>query len=179
MRLKRIMLPTSVRRVVSAAAPHSTPGLPHHHPAAAAVSLALSHSSAAASASGSSIGHQRRYSSSKPSSPDNGSKDLPSGDGSGESSVPSSSSSGSGDSRPTMKLSGLRRKRKAKEPSEAAARVPSVPSTQHLSQEGMHPYLSTSSVREGLENFCQASNVMQHHQHLRSRASSPSTDPYR
>lgn len=69
--------------------------------------------------------HQRRYSSSKPSSPDNGSKDIAAGQSVPAAAKPSDS-----------KASGEKRKRKAKDASELAKRLPVVASTSHLSPEG-------------------------------------------
>lgn len=113
------MLPSSIRRVAAAPSPISLAGAALPRAAAAAATAALSRRGPHS--------HQRRYSSSsKPSSPDNGSgsKDLPSSQ-----SVPSSSTSRSG---------GERRKRKAKDAAgrDSATKLPSVPSTQYLSQEG-------------------------------------------
>ncbi|ROT39926.1 hypothetical protein SODALDRAFT_273885 [Sodiomyces alkalinus F11] len=71
--------------------------------------------------------HQRRFSSSKPSSSDNGPKDIPR-----PSAVPATASSRSGES----KSNGEKRKRKAKD-AVASPKLPSVPSTQHLSQEAL------------------------------------------
>ncbi len=83
---------------------------------------------------------QRRYSSSKPSSPDNGSKSLPG--------VPSSPSSNSNSSPASSSSSSSspKRKRKAKDATTAATsatprpsvqKLPSVPSTQHLPVESL------------------------------------------
>ncbi|KAK0655668.1 hypothetical protein B0T16DRAFT_432861 [Cercophora newfieldiana] len=106
------MLPSSVRQVVSAA------------PLSPVVSsLASSAPRAAASAFGRTYkpnGHQRRYSSSKPSSPDDGSRDF-----AARPSVPASGSS---------KTTGEKRKRKAKE---VAPQLPSVPSTRHIKDEAL------------------------------------------
>jgi len=106
------MLPSSVRRVVSAA-----PSSP------VVSSLASSAPRAAASVFGRAYkpnGHQRRYSSSKPSSPDDGSRDF-----AARPSVPASGNS---------KTTGEKRKRKAKD---AAPPLPSVPSTRHIKDEGL------------------------------------------
>ncbi|KAK3945460.1 hypothetical protein QBC46DRAFT_372296 [Diplogelasinospora grovesii] len=107
------MLPSSVRRVVTAA------------PQCPVVSSLASSAPRAASAYGLSYKpncHQRRYSSSKPSSPDNDPKDFAT-----RPSVPASGSS---------KASGEKRKRKAKEAS-AAPQLPSVPSTRHIKDEAL------------------------------------------
>ncbi|KAL2756986.1 hypothetical protein ACRALDRAFT_1075721 [Sodiomyces alcalophilus JCM 7366] len=71
--------------------------------------------------------HQRRFSSSKPSSSDNGPKDIPR-----QSAVPASASSRSSE----PKSNGEKRKRKSKD-AVASQKLPSVPSTQHLSQEAL------------------------------------------
>lgn len=74
-------------------------------------------------------GHQRRFSSSKPSRSDNGSNEFSAGQ-----SVPASSSRHDG------KASGDKRKRKSKEASARDAsfkKLPSVPATHHMSHEGM------------------------------------------
>jgi hypothetical protein len=105
------MLPSSVRRVVSTA-----PSSP------VVASLASSAPRAAASVFGRAYkpnGHQRRYSSSKPSSPDDGSRDF-----AARPSVPASGGS---------KATGEKRKRKAKD---AGPQLPSVPSTRHIKDEG-------------------------------------------
>ncbi|KAK4167260.1 hypothetical protein QBC43DRAFT_376803 [Cladorrhinum sp. PSN259] len=106
------MLPSSVRRVVAAAATPSTP--------AAVVSSLASTAGATFSLPYRPSGlQQRRYSSSKPSNPSDGSRDLDA-----RASVPSSGSS---------KTIGEKRKRKSKD---AAAQLPSVPSTKHIKDEG-------------------------------------------
>lgn len=71
-------------------------------------------------------GHQRRYSSSKPSSPDNGPKDLAAGQ-----SVPAAAKPSD------AKTSGEKRKRRAKDASEMVKKLPVVPSTAHLSPEAL------------------------------------------
>ncbi|KAL1898582.1 hypothetical protein Sste5346_003486 [Sporothrix stenoceras] len=75
---------------------------------------------------------QRRYSSSKPSSPDNGSKALP-----GVPSTPSNSTSSSSSS--SNSSSSFKRKRKAKQDASrpSVQKLPSVPSTQHLPVESL------------------------------------------
>ncbi len=108
------MLPLSVRRVVSSSAP-SSPAL------SSFASAAFPRTAAAAyTISSLSTRHQRRCSSSKPSSPADGPKDIPAGQ-----SVPASSTQ-------SAKSTGEKRGRKAKEPQAAAHKLPSVPSTQHL-----------------------------------------------
>ncbi|KAF9876711.1 duf1713 domain-containing protein [Colletotrichum karsti] len=117
------MLPSSVRRVVA-----STPQSP--------LAASLSTSAPRAAAATFNLhqvqrpgGHQRRWSSSSPSSPNNnGSKETP-----GQN-VHASTSSNS-----NTKAGGEKRKRKSKDSAErdAAQRLPSVPSTQHLSQEAL------------------------------------------
>ncbi|KAK4194870.1 hypothetical protein QBC40DRAFT_290013 [Triangularia verruculosa] len=103
------MLPLSVRRVVASAAPQS--------PATAVSSLAASAPKSAYRATGL---HQRRYSSSKPSSPDDGTRDF-----AARPSVPASGNS---------KTTGEKRKRKAKD---AGPQLPSVPSTKHIKDEAL------------------------------------------
>ncbi|OAA73847.1 hypothetical protein ISF_00748 [Cordyceps fumosorosea ARSEF 2679] len=115
------MLPSSVRRVVSSAPP-------------AAAGLAAAAAPRAAAAACASIpvvmrGHQRRFSSSKPSRSDNGSSEFSAGQ-----SVPASSS------RPDGKATGDKRKRKSKEASARDAsfkKLPSVPATHHMSHEAL------------------------------------------
>ncbi|KAH8899199.1 hypothetical protein GQ53DRAFT_873389 [Thozetella sp. PMI_491] len=120
--LLSIMLPPSVRRVVAAA--------PQSPVVAAAFASPVPRAAGAYALSYRPNSHQRRLSSSKPSSPDNGPKDF-----SARPSVhPSSDRAKSGDS----KSPGEKRKRKAKEAAAPAAKpLPSVPSTQHLSQEAL------------------------------------------
>ncbi|XWW99767.1 hypothetical protein V2A60_007779 [Cordyceps javanica] len=113
------MLPSSVRRVVA-----STP------PAAAGLAASAAPRAAAACASAPVVmrGHQRRFSSSKPSRSDNGSSEFSAGQ-----SVPASS-------RPDGKASGDKRKRKSKESSARDAsfkKLPSVPATHHMSHEAL------------------------------------------
>ncbi|KAK0668316.1 hypothetical protein QBC41DRAFT_322109 [Cercophora samala] len=103
------MLPLSVRRAVASAAPQS--------PATVVSSLAASAPKAAYKATGL---HQRRYSSSKPSSPDDGARDF-----AARPSVPASGNS---------KTTGEKRKRKAKD---AGPQLPSVPSTKHIKDEAL------------------------------------------
>ncbi|KAI0384067.1 hypothetical protein F5Y04DRAFT_278064 [Hypomontagnella monticulosa] len=111
------MLPSSVRRVVSAApqsqlfsnlAPSST-----RAPAAAFTLCSNPRSQ-----------QRRRYSSSKPSSPSDSPKGIPDGQ---VTATPSQSS----------KQSGEKRKRKAKEWTDIQQKLPSVPSTQHVPQEAL------------------------------------------
>ncbi|KAK4231165.1 hypothetical protein QBC38DRAFT_467004 [Podospora fimiseda] len=110
------MLPSSAaRRVVAAAATASAPA------------IVVSSLAPAAPKTGATFTlpyrptglHQRRYSSSKPSNPSDGSRDFDA-----RPSVPSSGSS---------KTIGEKRKRKTKD---AAAQLPSVPSTKHIKDEG-------------------------------------------
>ncbi|KAK5663778.1 hypothetical protein OQA88_4209 [Cercophora sp. LCS_1] len=106
------MLPSSVRRVIATA------------PASPVVSsLASSTPRAAATAAygltAKPNGHQRRYSSSKPSSPDDGSRDF-----------------AARPSVPTTKPAAEKRKRKAKD-SSAPPPLPSVPSTRHIKDEAL------------------------------------------
>jgi len=105
------MFPSSVRRAV-AAVPQA--------PAVSTISLASAAPRAAAAAA---YGRpaQRRYSSSKPSSPNDGPRDF-----AARSSVPASSSS---------KAAGEKRKRKVKDAAPAVAQLPSVPSTRHIKDE--------------------------------------------
>ncbi|GJN70491.1 hypothetical protein PLIIFM63780_002917 [Purpureocillium lilacinum] len=120
------MLPSSVRRVVSSAPQ-----------AGGLVSSLAAASSASKNAATATVplfvrGHQRRFSSSKPSRPDNGSSDVAAGQ-----SVPASSASARGDG----KAAGEKRKRKSKDASDVSAasfrKLPSVPSTHHMSQEAL------------------------------------------
>ncbi|TDZ13552.1 hypothetical protein C8034_v006157 [Colletotrichum sidae] len=117
------MLPSSVRRVVA-----STSQSP------IVASLSTSAPRAAATFTLQQVhrpgGHQRRWSSSSPSSPNNnGSRDIPGQNV--HTSASSTSSSG--------KASAEKRKRKSKESAEKdmMMSLPSVPSTQHLSQEAL------------------------------------------
>lgn len=125
------MLPSSVRRVATTA------------PQSPAFATFLSGPRAAVTLSGRPNCHQRRCSSSKPPSPDNGSKDI-----SARQSVPASSAkstptepTSSAEAAPAeaktskTKATGERRKRKTKDPS-PAKQIPVVPSTQYLSKEG-------------------------------------------
>ncbi|KXH37046.1 phytanoyl-CoA dioxygenase [Colletotrichum simmondsii] len=120
------MLPSSVRRVV-ASAPQSplVASLTTSAPRAATATITLQQRPVG--------GHQRRWSSSSPSNPNNnGSKDIPAQGQSVHASTSSSSSS-------SGKANGEKRKRKSKDSAdrEAAQKLPSVPSTQHLSQEAL------------------------------------------
>lgn len=113
------MLGPSVRRVVSSAV-SSAPQ--------AGIAATLS-SSAAKTAPVIVRGHQRRWSSSKPSRSDNGANEIAAGQ-----SVPASS----GSARADGKAGSEKRKRKAKDASERASafkKLPSVPNTHHMSQE--------------------------------------------
>ncbi|KAK1757371.1 hypothetical protein QBC47DRAFT_375808 [Echria macrotheca] len=112
------MLPSSVRRVV-ATAPSSSAVLPSLASSAprAATAACLGHALRP-------NGHQRRYSSSKPSSPGDGPHDY-----AARPSVPASGGS---------KASGEKRKRKAKEAAAPLApQLPSVPSTRHIKDEAI------------------------------------------
>lgn len=114
------MLPSSVRRVVSSAV-SSTPQTGF---------VSALASTAPKSAPIIVRGHQRRCSSSKPSRSDNGSNEISAGQ-----SVPASSTS----TRADGKAGSDKRKRKSKDASERASafkKLPSVPSTHHMSQEG-------------------------------------------
>lgn len=140
------MLPSSVRRVVSSGP--QAGGL-------ASSSLASSAPRATGAAPGtlllSRCGHQRRYSSSKPSKSDNGSGEM-----SSNQSVPASAR-GSG------KASGDKRRRKSER--DATKKLPSVPNTHHMVGEGRispprHPLadfpvsvLLTRSPALGLSSF--------------------------
>lgn len=131
------MLPLSARRVASAAPQASTllsSSAASHAPRPAAGLAASTRKGL----------HQRRYSSSKPSPKNrsNGPKDLPTGE-----TVSTSASSGE------MKTPSEKRKRKSK--AQDAANdpfhgFPSVPSTQHLSQEGTPPPAPLSEPRDAL-----------------------------
>ncbi|KAH0597914.1 hypothetical protein MHUMG1_04286 [Metarhizium humberi] len=113
------MFPSSVRRVVSSA-PQT--GL--------ASSLASTARAAATTVPVFVRGHQRRYSSSKPSKSDNGSSDISTGQ----------SVAASGTTRNEGKTNTEKRKRKSKVASEKGAsfkKLPSVPSTHHMSQEAL------------------------------------------
>ncbi|SPO02163.1 uncharacterized protein DNG_04836 [Cephalotrichum gorgonifer] len=122
------MLPLTVRRVASSATQ-----LPLLSPSAAHPNLASAVTAAVAASTQRRGGlHQRRYSSSKPSSPKNrpnASKDLPAGEA-----VTASAPSGD------VKAPSEKRKRKSKAQDTANdpfQGFPSVPSTQHLSQEAL------------------------------------------
>ncbi|OAA37682.1 DUF1713 domain protein [Metarhizium rileyi] len=113
------MFPSSVRRVVSFA-PQT--GL--------ASSLPSTPRAAVATVSVFVRGHQRRPSSSKPSRSDNGSSEISTGQ----------SVTASGTSRTEAKTSTEKRKRKSKDASDKGAsfkKLPSVPSTHHMSQEAL------------------------------------------
>ncbi|KAI0169139.1 hypothetical protein GGR52DRAFT_508763 [Hypoxylon sp. FL1284] len=110
-----MMLPSSVRRVVSAA-PQS--------PLLSSLTPASTRAPAALTLCCSSRGQQRRrYSSSKPSSPNDSPKRIPDGQ---VTTTPSQS-----------KQPGEKRKRKAKEWNDIQQRLPSVPSTQNVPQEAL------------------------------------------
>lgn len=111
------MFNSSVRRVVASSAPQAG--------RAALVSSAVK--AVSTSAPVAFRGHQRRFSSSKPSSSDNGSSDISAGQ-----SVPASTTS-------APKSGSDKRKRKSKDTSDRDAsfkRLPSVPNTYHMSEEG-------------------------------------------
>ncbi|KAI1475697.1 hypothetical protein K445DRAFT_313990 [Daldinia sp. EC12] len=111
-----MMLPYSVRRVVTAAPQSSL--LSNLTPSSARTPAALTLCC-------SSRGQQRRrYSSSKPSSPNDSPKGIPDGQ---VTTSPSQSS----------KQSGEKRKRKGKEWMDLQQKLPSVPSTQHVPQEAL------------------------------------------
>ncbi|KAK4152540.1 hypothetical protein C8A00DRAFT_44436 [Chaetomidium leptoderma] len=104
------MLPSSVRRVVAAAAPQS--------PAVSSLACSAPRAAAAYSRPYKANGlHQRRYSSSKPSSPDDGSRDFAARP------VPASRAS------KTEKAKGQAKG--------ATPQPPSVPSTRHIGDEGL------------------------------------------
>lgn len=140
------MLPSSVRRVVVSAAPQ----------AAALASSSLGPSSAATAAPVLVRCHQRRCSSSKPSRPDNGPGDI----SAGQSSVPASSSASA---RAEGKAGADKRKRKNKDASDRSAsfrKLPTVPTTNHMSQEGEHlvlkklrPPSDPATLAIGLSSF--------------------------
>ncbi|KAH6681018.1 hypothetical protein F5X68DRAFT_211706 [Plectosphaerella plurivora] len=110
------MLPATVRR---AAAP-AVASLANVAPKAAAVTVNMARTP---------FRHQRRCSSSKPSSSDNGPKDIP---GQSAAAVPATTAR-AGETKGPEK-----RKRRTKDAREAAShKLPSVPSTQHLSQEAL------------------------------------------
>ncbi|KAI1760534.1 hypothetical protein GGR53DRAFT_523014 [Hypoxylon sp. FL1150] len=110
-----MMLPASVRRVVSAApqSPLLSSLAPTSARAPAALSLCCNSRSQ----------QRRRYSSSKPSSPNDSPKGIPDGQ---VTTTPSQS-----------KQSGEKRKRKVKEWVDIQQRLPSVPSTQNVPQEAL------------------------------------------
>jgi hypothetical protein len=121
--LPGMMLPSSVRRVVSAA-PQSTL-LSTFAPTAARATVAT--------ALNPRNQQRRRYSSSKPSNPNDSPKRLPAGQmtaSPAESSKPSQE-----------KPSGEKRKRKPKEITELSGRLPSVPSTHHVPQACLSSYI--------------------------------------
>ncbi|KAK3335976.1 hypothetical protein B0T19DRAFT_480597 [Cercophora scortea] len=111
------MLPSSVRRAV-AAAPQST--------AVSSLTASAPRVAVTYGRSYNSGPHQRRFSSSKPSSPDDGSRDF-----AARPSVPASNSSSKSTSE--SKTTGEKRKRKAP----AAPRVPSVPNTKYLKDDAL------------------------------------------
>lgn len=117
------MLPSTVRRLAKAA-PQS-PLLASFSPAAARIT---SSSSFTLISNNPTCNPQRRYSSSKPSSPNDSPKGYPDGQ---VTAGPSQSTKQNSE-----KQSGEKRKRKAKETS-AQRKLPSVPSTQDVPQEGM------------------------------------------
>ncbi|KAH6657377.1 hypothetical protein BKA67DRAFT_655652 [Truncatella angustata] len=118
------MLPSSVRRVV-AAPPAAI--LSNFAPTAARATTAAT---ASASFSYNPRSQQRRrYSSSKPSSPNDSSKGLPAGQ---MTASPAQSSKSSAE-----KPAGEKRKRKAKDSTDALGKLPSVPSTHHVPQEAL------------------------------------------
>lgn len=158
------MLP-SVRRVVSAPSTPLVSSLSSSGPRTAAqVTAGIARP----------IRHQRRFSSSKPSSSDNGSRDI---SGQQQSAVPASTSSRSGDA----KSNGEKRKRKSKDASErqaAARKLPSVPSTQHLSQEGKSRVLSRFATRNPQEEaFSHANSDQPSVCRPSSRCTAPSPSP--
>lgn len=106
------MLPSSVRRVVAAAAPQSptvVSSLASSGPRAA-VAYNLPYKPTGL--------HQRRYSSSKPSSPDGGSRDFA--------------------ARPAVPAArGSKTTEKSKAAKEIVPQPPSVPSTRHIGDEGL------------------------------------------
>ncbi|KAK0730336.1 hypothetical protein B0H67DRAFT_503645 [Lasiosphaeris hirsuta] len=106
------MLPSSVRRVVAAAPQSPVVSLASSVPRAGTIFTLAYRPNA----------HQRRFSSSKPSSPNDGSRDF-----AARPSVPASGST---------KAAGEKRKRKAKD-SSAAPQLPSVPSTRHIKDEAL------------------------------------------
>ncbi|KAM0556706.1 hypothetical protein ACHAPJ_005765 [Fusarium lateritium] len=110
------MLPSSVRRVVSSAVS-----------SAPQTGIVSSLASAAPKTTPIFVrGHQRRYSSSKPSKSDNGSSDISAG-----SSVPASATA--------PKSGSEKRKRKSNKDASTASmkKLPSVPNTHHMSQEAL------------------------------------------
>ncbi|KAI1872071.1 uncharacterized protein JN550_004274 [Neoarthrinium moseri] len=116
------MLPSSVRRVVSAAPQTSL--LSSLAPSAARATAA-----AAVSFPYNPRNQQRRrYSSSKPSSPSDSPKGLPAGQ---------VAASPAQSSKSAEKPTGEKRKRKAKDASDALGKLPSVPSTQNVPQEAL------------------------------------------
>ncbi|KAK8009001.1 hypothetical protein PG991_011552 [Apiospora marii] len=110
------MLPSSVRRVVAAAP--STPLLANLVPNAA-------RATSAASIAFPRTQQRRRYSSSKPSSPSDSPKGLPTGQ---VAASPAQASKAGGEKR---------RGRKAKDTSDAQGALPAVPSTQHVPKESL------------------------------------------
>lgn len=114
------MLPSSVRRVVVAAPP--TTLLSNFAPTAARATTATANPFNPRNQ------QRRRYSSSKPSSPNDSSKGLPAGQ---------MTASPAQSSKSAEKPAGERRKRKAKDNStDALGKLPSVPSTHHVPPEG-------------------------------------------
>ncbi|KAI1331340.1 hypothetical protein F5Y16DRAFT_265399 [Xylariaceae sp. FL0255] len=122
-----MMLPTSVRRIATAAAPQS-PLLASFAPTATRASAAL------ALTSNPRCNQRRRYSSSKPSGASGSSKDLPDGQVTASSSPQQSSSSNS------KQASGEKRTRRKQQRDLSASpetKLPSVPSTQNVPQEAL------------------------------------------
>lgn len=115
------MLPSSVRRVIA-----TVPSSPIIASLASSAPRVAAVASASFSRAIKTNGHQRRYSSSKPSNPNDGPRDYNS-----RPAVPAGSS----------KSSGEKRKRKAKEA--PMPQLPSVPSTGHITDSGgFLPYIS-------------------------------------
>ncbi|CAK7565982.1 MAG: hypothetical protein SEPTF4163_003913 [Sporothrix epigloea] len=136
----------SVRRVVASSA--TAP------PAAAVLALSGHWSASSSTAVASTVGQiqpsqtllqargqntQRRYSSSKPSSPDDGSKAISSVPARHSDSSPSEKSSASSSNNSNNSSSSFKRKRKAKQDAArlVVQKLPSVPSTQHLPAESI------------------------------------------
>ncbi|KAH8682209.1 hypothetical protein BX600DRAFT_447987 [Xylariales sp. PMI_506] len=120
-----MMLPSSVRRVVTAAPSSSL--LSNLVPTAARATAPTAISAFSYNPRNQ---QRRRYSSSKPSSPNDSPKGLPDGQ---MTTSPAQSSKSSGD----KSTSGEKRRRKAKDNSDMVGKLPSVPSTQHVPQEAL------------------------------------------